>query len=219
MEKNEELQKNVQDAIKWEPALNGSEIEVTVKNGVVTLIGFVDSYSNKIQVENAVRNVNGVKAIIEKIEIKFDEVFKKTDIEIVDEILNTFKWNLSIPRDKITVKVEGGLVTLDGEINFQYQKEATKKSIENISGIIGIVNNVIIKTKENNIIEKTNIERAISRNWTLHNQNITINVVGNKVVLNGTVNSFYQKYDAGCIVWNAPGVLAVENELEIEVNF
>lgn len=219
MTNNENLQKNVLEAIKWEPLLNESEISVTAKDGVVTLTGTVDNYVKKIEAESATKNVVGVKAIVEKIEIKFDDTIKRTDNEIAEEILNIFKWNLSVPDNKIQVKVECGLVTLDGELNSNYQKIAAKNSIVNLVGVIGVVNNIVIKSESHKEIEKSDIERALLRNWSLHNQNINVKVSGNRVILNGTVHSFYQKYEAGCIVWNAPGVWTVDNELEVEYNF
>ena len=114
MKTNEILQKDVQDAIKWEPLLHAAEIGVIVKDGVVTLTGTVDSYAKKIEAEQAAKMVSGVKAVVEKIEIKYGNYGKKSDEDIANEIINAFKWNWSIPDEKIKVKVENGWVTLTG---------------------------------------------------------------------------------------------------------
>jgi osmotically-inducible protein OsmY len=141
MKTNAELQKDVQDAIKWEPLLNAAEIGVTVKDGVVTLTGIVDSYSKKTEAEDAAKNVAGVKAVVEKIEIKFNSRWaKKDDNEIATEVVNALKWNWQIPKDKIKAKVEKGWVTLEGELEWNYQKEAAQGAVKNLLGVMGVSN-------------------------------------------------------------------------------
>lgn len=128
MKSNEVLQNDVQDAIKWEPQLNAAAIGVTAKDGIITLTGVVDSFARKSEAEEAARKVDGVKAVVEEIEIKSGSWANTSDTEIATEVLNAFKWNWEIPGDKIKVKVEDGWVTLDGEIFWKYQKDAAKKS-------------------------------------------------------------------------------------------
>ena len=217
MKSNADLQKDVQDAIKWEPLLNAAEIGVTVKDGVVTLTGVVDSYSKKIEAEDAAKNVAGVKVVVEKIDIKFGSNWsKKDDNEIATEILNAFKWNWEIPKDKIHVKVEKGWVTLEGELQWNYQKEATRKAVRNLLGVIGVSNKITIKSETKDAIEKSDIESALRRNWSINDEDIKVTVNGTKVKLSGTVNSWYQKDEAERIAWNAPGVWSVDNELAVE---
>ena len=139
MKSNAELQKDVQDAIKWEPLLNAAEIGVTSKDGVVTLTGVVDSYSKKSEAEEAAKNVVGVKAVVEKIEIKFSSTNgKRDDNEIATEVLNAFKWNWQIPKDKVKVKVENGWVTLEGELEWNTQKNAAREAVRHLLGVIGV---------------------------------------------------------------------------------
>lgn len=217
MKNNAELQKDVQDAIKWEPLLNAAEIGVTVKDGVVTLTGSVDSYSKKFEAEDAAKNVAGVKAVVEKIEIKFSSgMGKKDDNEIANEILNAYKWNWEVPNDKVKVKVEDGWVVLEGELQYNYQKEAAKRAINNLDGIKGVTNKIKIKSETHDEIEKMDIKNALRRNWSIHDEDIEVKVSGNRVTLNGTVNSFYQRDEAERIARNAPGVWTVDNELVID---
>jgi osmotically-inducible protein OsmY len=216
MKTNEELQKDVQDAIKWEPLLHAAEIGVIAKDGVVTLTGVVNSFTKKTEAEEAARNVDGVKAVVEKIEVNYVGINSKTGSEIATEVLNGFKWSWEIPNDKIKVKVENGWVTLDGELEWNYQKDAAKKSVNNVLGVQGVTNNILIKSESNDSIEKTDIERALRRNWAINDREIGVSVTGNIVTLSGVVHSLYQKDQAGKIAWNARGVLTVENKLNIE---
>ena len=215
MKKNEDLQTDVQDAIRWEPLLKTAEISVTAKDGVITLTGIVDSYAKKLEAEEAAKNVKGVKNVIEKIEIQFEGTGKKGDNEISYEVLNALKWNLQVPNEKVKVKVEAGWVTLEGELTWNYQKEAAKKSVSNLVCVKGVINNITIKSETIDLIEEKDIERALARNWSLNDQDIRVKVSTNRVTLNGIVHSLYQKDEAGRIAWNAPGVCAVENELVI----
>ena len=217
MKNNAEIQKDVQDAIKWEPLLNAAEIGVTVKDGVVTLTGTVDSYSKKMEAEDAAKKVEGVKAVVEKIEIKFNNAWtKKDDNEIATEVVNALKWNWQIPVDKIKAKVEKGWVTLSGELEWNYQKEAAKNAIKYLLGVTGVGNNITIKSETQDRVEKMDIESALRRNWSINDRNITVKTSGHKATLTGTVDSWYEKDEAARIAWNAPGVWSVENELVVQ---
>jgi len=216
MKSNEDLQREVQEAIKWEPLLSAAQIGVIAKDGIITLTGSVDSYSKKSEAEDAAKSVAGVKAIVEKIEVQFGSKGRKEDSEIATEIISSFKWNWEIPNDRIKVRVENGWVTLEGQLKWNYQKEAAKKATRLIIGVKGVTNDIIIKSEGNDLIEKKDILQALARNWSTDDQDIHVNVTGNKVTLNGTVDSLYQKDQAEKIAWNAPGVWLVENALDIE---
>ncbi|MGY4386485.1 osmotically-inducible protein OsmY [Pedobacter sp. UYP24] len=219
MKNNETLQKDVQDAIKWEPLLHAAQIGVTVTDGIVTLTGMVDSYAKKAEAEDAAKKVAGVKAVVERIEVKYMGSIHKEDEEIAREVLNAYKWNWKVPGEKIEVKVEDGWITLTGVINWNYQKDAAKNAIKNLSGVKGVTNNLIIESEIHDAVEKTEIERAIDRNWTINNQDIQVEVAGHRVTLNGKVRSIYQKDEAQRIAWNAPGVWFVDNELKVEYDY
>jgi osmotically-inducible protein OsmY len=216
MKSNEILQKDVQDAIKWEPLLNAAEIGVTAKNGVITLTGVVDSFAKKAEAEEAARKVDGVKAVVEEIEIKFGSWGKTTDTEIATEILSAFKWNWEVPGDKIKVKVEEGWVTLEGEIFWKYQKDAAKKAAGSLVGVKGVTNNITIKSEVKEDIEKKSIVLALDRNAATNGEDITVLAEGHTITLTGFVHSWYQKDEAEKIAWNAPGVWIVDNELILD---
>lgn len=216
MRSNEELQKNVVDAINWEPLLQSAEIGVKADNGVITLTGAVNTYIKKSEAEQAAKNVAGVRSVIEKIEVVFNVHDTKTDAEITAAIANLFKWHWDIPGDKITVTVENGWVFLTGELEWNYQKEAAKMAVSNMIGIKGITNNISITTSSKDVIEKKDIEIAIERNGAINNKNMTIYVHDNIVTLKGHVDSWHQKSEAERIAWNAPGVKQVQNDLYVD---
>ena len=215
MKTNSELQRNVQNAIKWEPSMHAAEIGVTAKDGVVTLSGTVNSYSKKINAERAAKNVVGVKAVAVNITINYGGSFRKNDTEIASDILGALKHNWEVPEDRIKVKVEDGWVKLEGEVPWKYQEEAITKAIRNLSGVKGITNLIEIKSESKDILEKKDIQSALKRNWSINSKDIKVEVNHNNVKLAGLVNSLYQKEEAGRLAWNTPGVRSVDNELEV----
>ncbi len=219
MKTNEELQKDVQDAIKWEPLLHAAEIGVTAKDGVVCLTGIVDSYAKKKEAENAAKKVMGVKALVEKIEVKFPSVWKKTDAEIANEVLIAIKLDLSIPEDKIKVKVENGVVTLEGELPWHYQKDRAEKAVTYLICVKGVLNQIRIKSEINDAIEKRDVEMAIARSRSIDERDIIVSVSETTVTLTGTVDSWYQKDEAERIAWNTPGIWSVKNELAVDYTY
>jgi osmotically-inducible protein OsmY len=218
MKSNAELQQDVQNAIKWQPLLNAAEIGVTAKDGVVSLTGVVDTYAKKIEAEDAAKNVAGVSALVEKIEIKYPSSYTKTNAEIATEVLTALKARWDVPKDKVKVKVEAGWITLTGELGWNYQKEAAKDAIKSLMGVTGVTNDITIKSESTESVEKTTIENALKRNWAFYDNDVRVQVLGHVATLTGTVDSLYQKNEAGRIAWNAPGVWAVDNELVVDWN-
>lgn len=215
MKSNQDLQKDVQDAIKWDPLLKSSEISVAAKDGLITLSGIVKSYPDKLQVETIAKSVYGVKAIVEHVTVHTGNDDGVSDEEIAKSILVALKLN-GVPDDRIQVQVEEGHVTLDGAVKYNFQKEAAKNAAGNVNGIKILTNNISVKAETNNDPERKVVEHALLRYSSTADQNIRVKVSGNTITLNGTVYSFYQKEEAAKIAWNAPGVLMVNNELIIE---
>ncbi len=211
-----EIQQDVMAEIKWEPLLNASEIGVAVKSGVVTLSGLVDTYTKKLLAEKAAERVQGVKAVAEDIDVKILGTGVKKDIEIAETALNLLKWNSSVLEDKIKIKVEHGILTLDGEVEWEFFKSAAEKAVENLVGVRGIINNIIITSKINPIDVKKKIITAFHRNATIDSENINIETINNKVILTGKVSSWVEKKEAEKAAWLAPGVNTVDNRLVVD---
>lgn len=217
MKSNSQLQHDVMAELQWEPSLQAAEIGVAAKNGVITLTGTVDCYAKKSEAEDAAKKVSGVVAVIENIEVKYPSTWaKKDDSDIANEIIAAFKTNWEIPSERIKAIVGKGFVTLEGEVQSNFQRVAARKAVQNLLGVMGVVNNISISIQVENAIEVEEIENAIARNWSISNKNIAVTVSGHKATLSGHVNSWYQKNEAERLAWNAPGVSNVENELVVE---
>ncbi len=215
MKTNSDLQEKVLNALHWEPLLNKAEIGVIANDGIVTLTGFVDSYAKKLKAEATVKNIKGVKAVVEKVEVRFGVDGEATDSEIAREVINAFKWNWEIPNDVIKVKVENNWVTLEGELQWNYQRETAQKLVDNLLGVRGVNNKLTIRTELHDKIEKDLIVEAIERDWSINDDEISVTVLDKKVILTGLVHSLYQKHQVEKIVWSTPGVWFVENNLEV----
>ena len=158
-----------------------------------------------------------MKVVVENIDVKFHSSFtKKDDNDVANEIINAYKWNMEVPNDKIKVKVEKGFVTLDGEVFWNFQKNAAKNAVSKLMCVTGVLNNITIKSESKDKVEKDNIVDALNRNWSLREQDIEVEVSNHKVTLMGKVDSWYQKDEAARMVWNAEGVWTVDNKLEVE---
>jgi osmotically-inducible protein OsmY len=217
MKSSAEIQKNVMDELKWEPFLNASEIGVAVKNGVVTLSGQVDSYSKKLLAEKAAKRVAGVKAVAEDIQVGISPGYRKTDAEIAEAALNALKWHPAVEEEKIKVKIENGIVTLEGQVEWNYQRNSAKSVIANLTGVKSVINLITVKPKITAFDIQQKINSALIRSATIDAKNIKVEVFGGKVILRGKVRSFAEKEDAERTAWAAPGVSSLISRLEMEV--
>ncbi|AMK22991.1 BON domain-containing protein [Sphingomonas histidinilytica] len=216
MTSDSQLQRDVMDELTWEPSVDHADIGVAVTDGVVTLSGYVKSYPEKLAAEKAARRVAGVKAIAEEIKVRFASDPKTADHEIAKRILDMFAWNVSIPDDKIKVKVEHGWVTLTGTVDWYYQSDEARKVAGKITGVIGVGNQIEIKQHVPTAHDvKDRIVAAFKRQANLDAATVTVLTDGGKVTLGGKVKAWNERQIAERAAWAAPGVVRVEDNIVV----
>ena len=215
MKSNLQLQTDVMDELRWTPMLNVADIGVTAKDGVVTLTGTVDSYYKKQAGEAAAKRVVGVRAVAEEIQINIDHQGKPNDTDIAREAANALDRNMVIPPGRIRAIVDNGRITLEGEVEWYYQKEAAKESVQSLRGVKSITNLVKMNPDFNINVDKVAIENALDRDVFINNDHVKVDTLDHKVILKGTVKSWSQKEEASRVAWSAPGVQKVENDLVV----
>jgi osmotically-inducible protein OsmY len=211
-----EIQQDVINEMKWQPHLKSSNIGVSVKNGVVTLSGIVDSFAQKVNAEKAAKKVFGVRAVAEDIQIGDSPSYHKTDAEIAESVVSALRWNSGVPDEKIKVKVENGVVTLEGEVEWDFQRSVAKNAVAGLIGVKNVYDLTNVKPKITASDLKAKIKAALQRAATVDAGNISVNVEGSAVTLRGIVRSYSEKEEAGDAAWAAPGITSVSNFLEVE---
>lgn len=216
MKSDEIIQKNVMEELKWVPSLNASEVGVAVKNGIVTLSGIVSSYPQKIRAERAVSKIAGVRGIAEDIMVKLNVSDTRSDSEIAQTVLKELEWHSAVNIDKVKIFVEDAVVTLEGSVNWDYQRKSASKVLAPVKGIKTIINNIKIEPSPvpKEISEK--IHASFLRKANIDANNIKIEVQGNKIILTGRVRNLEEKMDAENSVWSSPGVAHVDNLLDCD---
>jgi osmotically-inducible protein OsmY len=215
MKNDAQIQTDVQNQLKWEPQLNAAQIGVSVNNGIVTLSGIVDTYPKKMAAERVTKNVIGVKAVALDIQVGISPVNRKSDTEIAEACVNALRWDSSVPDDKIKVKVENGTVSMEGTVEWGYQRLAAKNAIVKLTGVKGVNNMIVVKQKPSSIDIKQRIRESFITTAGHEADNIRLEVLGSKVILRGNVKSHYEKEEAENTAWATPGVNEVENKIEV----
>jgi osmotically-inducible protein OsmY len=210
------LRQDVLDELEFEPQVNADHIGVSVHSGVVTLTGFVPSYAEKRAAERAVWRVKGVKAIAEEIQVRLPEDKKTADEEIASRAVDILRWRVGVPAERIALKVERGMVTLTGELDWQYQKAEAEAAIRHLSGVTAVINDIRMRPSFNLPEVKDRIEKALRRSAELDASRITVRTDGAKVVLGGKVHAWFERDIAERAAWAVPGVTEVRDEILIE---
>jgi len=210
------LRQDVLDELEFEPSVNAAHIGVTANHGVVTLTGFVTSYAEKTMAERAVRRVKGVKAIAEEIEVRLPSETKRADDEIAARAIDILKWQVGLPAEHIRVKVEKGVVTLTGEVDWQFQKTDADHVVHKLSGVIDVLNQIRVSSPVQAVEVKEKIEKALQRSAELEASRITVETEGGRVILKGKIRAWYERDIAERAAWSAPGVTEVQDRMTIE---
>lgn len=215
MKSDKKIQEDVMSELLWEPTLSAAEIGVAVKEGVVTLSGNVSNYMKKRQAELAAKRVKDVKAVAVDIVVDLWPEDNNNDTEIATAIVDAFRWNTLVPDDKIKVKVDNHWVTLEGEVEWQYQKTAAYNAINSLRGIKGISNLIVVKPIINKVLVKEEIKRALERNADIESGKVDVITSGHHVILKGKAGSWHEKNIIERAAWASPGVTNVVDEIEI----
>ncbi len=211
MKTDSQIQSDVMQELKWDASVTHEHIGVTVKDGVVTLTGSVPSYMEKF----AAKHVYGVKAVVEKTQVELPGSHQRDDQDLAEAVLSALRWNVQVPDRMLKVTVSDGWVTLSGEVDWKFQKQAAENSIRILTGVKGVMNEISIKSRVLPSDIKQQIEQALKRAVEREAQRIKVSVQGGKVILAGNVRSLADLRDVKGAVWNAPGVSSVEDRLSI----
>ncbi len=207
------LLQDVRDELRWEPALQGAQIGVAIANGTVTLTGQVGSLAARAMAEKAAKRVEGVKAVVLALNVQPLAV-RLSDEDIGRVIGNIFHWHCDIPDHAIRVQVKKGWVTLEGQVEWPYQKHAAEKAVQYILGVQGITNQVAVQPRDGQEI-RASILDALRRNAVLEAHQVNVEVEGGKVILKGWVHSWMERRAIEKVAWAAPGVTSVEDDLVV----
>ncbi|MDB4875630.1 MAG: Transport-associated protein [Gemmatimonadetes bacterium] len=211
-----DIQKDIVEELKWDPSIGKQDIAVAVRDGVVTLSGFADSYAAKWRAEQDASRVKGVKAVANDVEVKLPSSSTRPDPDIAHAAVDALRWNIFVPHDRIKVKVEKGWVTLEGEVEWNYQKEEAERAIRNLTGVRGVSNLITVRSHVTASDVKKKIQEALERGAEFDADRITVELDGNKVILRGIVRSYAESKDAERAARKAPGVSEVENKLVVD---
>lgn len=210
------LKQDIIDELDFEPSIDAANIGVAVDSGVVTLTGHVPTYAQKLKVEDVVRNVKGVKAIAQEMEVRPIGTHRTADDEIAKRAVHTIAWNTSIPDGAVQIRVQDGWVKLSGKVEWQYQKTAAEDAVRHLAGVTGVANQIEIKPRPSTYDIKQRIENALKRNAEIEAQEIKVDVLDNGAVrLEGRVHAWSERRAAERAAWSAAGVKTVEDRITI----
>jgi osmotically-inducible protein OsmY len=217
MRADNDIKRDVEDELQWDPDIDPTDIGVAVKDGVVTLSGFARSYSQKLEAEAAAKRVAGVVGVANDLEVRIPSVHERPDPEIARDAVHALKTQLPLSADNIKVVVKRGWITLEGEVEWNYQRETAENAVRWIRGVNGVSNLIQLKPRVAPSDIKQKIEEAFRRSAEIDANRITVDARGTEVILRGTVRSWAERQEAERAAWAAPGVTKVDNRITIGV--
>jgi osmotically-inducible protein OsmY len=215
MKSDSEIERDVKEELQWAPDLDATDIAVSVTKGVATLAGFVKSYTDKYEAEAATKRVAGVVGIANDLEVRMPSVDERPDPDIARDAVAALKSQLPISSENMKVIVKNGWITLEGEAEWQYQRQTAEKAVRRIKGVKGVSNAILLKPRAEPAEVKRKIQEALRRSAEIDANRITVEARGGEVVLKGTVRSWIEREEAERAAWAAPGVVKVEDRIVV----
>ena len=215
MKTDSDIKRDVEDELKWDPDIDATDIGVAVKDGVVTLSGFVRSYTQKWEAERDAKRVSGVIGVANDIEVRLPTASERPDPDIARDAVTALKHELPFSSEHMKVVVKNGWVTLEGTAEWNYQRTRAEEAVRRVRGVKSVTNSIVLKPKAAPTEIKAKIEQAFRRNAEVDAQRITVEANGSEVILKGTVRSWAERQEAERVAWRAPGVMRVENRITV----
>ena len=210
-----QLQQDVAAELRWDPRIQDKEIAVAARDGVVTLRGAVRSYGEKLEAERAAERLYGVKAVANDLEVRLPTLTERSDTEIAHAVINVLEWDAEVPHEKIKARVENGVVTLDGMVDWYFEKIAAERAVQYLIGVKRVINNITVQPQVQTTDVADNIRDALKRSAEVEANRITVETADGKVTLRGTVRSYAERAAAERAAWDAPGVKEVDDRLAV----